>query len=1024
MQDKHKSQTAESHDYWLCKIFCHDKIQLSLEEMSIGYSDPTFGESAAFLPMDRAVAGQTRPSLRHNSSLSRGNIHRRSSIIMADTGQKIQRSYSFWDQTQDEIELESQIENNRRNVEDRIQGFQGRLKGVIYSDTCRGVLKGALAYFVASWAVYSTTLSSILGNADSKHLICTIVVYFHPTRTKGSMIQSLIFVILSLSFAFSISVILMSISSKSYNMESPELGYGIDLVFSCAALGLISLTKQWVNKPTFNTACSLSAIVIISCVIKEGSQDGSVVPWTKIGSIFRIVLAGCIVSALTCYLLWPTSAEAKLKQHLNENADVQSRLLKLVSRSFLGYDHIDSSETNELVEKVKSSLKNLKKYLEEAKFELYLKGKEKEYHLLEDLVESCGKLWMTMAGMRMSVEFKYELLDTSNRVHTEATSLHSYYGGQFDGNTSNESDFDDEAVAIDSKELFDLFVYHLGPSIKSFSYTVRQILSGVPFNSDNEIEPAVEQYSKSLALAKDLYSENHLKALKKLYDQDLFKTETDFDSKVDQEEVAASCGNFSFLLLEFSSELSEYLRILKELNAVSTYDDTKSFEFLKFWKRSFSLSSTAPRNSTINDMILRIQGTNEDYSAKMSLNYRVWRVVKILRSVDVQFGLRVGIGSLFIAIFAYIDKTKDFFDDWRGEWALVTFCIIMNKSVGGTTMTIKWRFLGTFLGAFTAYCVWVLLYPNALLMAVVGFLFSIGCFHIIINWEANNAFGRFILLTYNLTVLYSWTMANKVIDKVPDYDDEGGDNPIIFEIAIHRFLGVSFGVIWALIVTMSLFPNSARSRIRRGLSILWLRMGIIWHSGPLAYEVDEHNEYRLIGIRDRKTIHMIMAELETLLKQAPMEIRLKGPFPIGIYEKLLISTSRIIDAFENLNSIIEINKKLTPNEHSVLQSLAGEMSELENRVFLIFYMLASAMKLGFPLANKPASTEHSKERMLAKLSEIRKRSTSEKQVLSDEDFVLLYTYNLVTNSITNELDVLLGLVADLYGRVSEETLEL
>ncbi|KAH3678238.1 hypothetical protein WICPIJ_008891, partial [Wickerhamomyces pijperi] len=117
-------------------------------------------------------------------------------------------------------------------------------------------------------------------------------------------------------------------------------------------------------------------------------------------------------------------------------------------------------------------------------------------------------------------------------------------------------------------------------------------------------------------------------------------------------------------------------------------------------------------------------------------------------------------------------------------------------------------------------------------------------------WKTNNAFGRFILLTYNLTVLYSWTMANKQVEDLPDYDDEGGDHPIIFEIAFHRFLGVSFGVIWAVIITMSLFPNSARSRIRRGLSILWLRMGIIWHSGPLAYEVVENNEYQLIGIRD------------------------------------------------------------------------------------------------------------------------------------------------------------------------------
>ncbi|GME96392.1 unnamed protein product [Ambrosiozyma monospora] len=242
---------------------------------------------------------------------------------------------------------------------------------------------------------------------------------------------------------------------------------------------------------------------------------------------------------------------------------------------------------------------------------------------------------------------------------------------------------------------------------------------------------------------------------------------------------------------------------------------------------------------------------------------------------------------------------------------------------------------------------------------------------------------------------------------------------------------------------------SARSRVKRGLSLLFLRLGISWRSGPLNFTYDDDlREYKLIGIkaRDRERNRAILSELELLTNQAPMELRLKGPFPKMIYDRILNSVNKIVDAMENLNSIIEMDNKLTETEVMVLKKLEPEMLELENRVFLIFYMLASAMKLGFPLASKPASTEHAMDRLLIKLSGIRKRGSGnkngkavfnqkyqdqdgsmtqkEQQSLTNEDFVLLYTYNLVTNSITKELDKLLKLVVELYGSVTEDTLEL
>ena len=102
-------------------------------------------------------------------------------------------------------------------------------------------------------------------------------------------------------------------------------------------------------------------------------------------------------------------------------------------------------------------------------------------------------------------------------------------------------------------------------------------------------------------------------------------------------------------------------------------------------------------------------------------------------------------------------------------------------------MTVKWRFIGTFLGAIAAYIIWILTDGNVYALSITGFLLSIPCFYIIIYWKKNNAFGRFILLTYNLTALYSYSMTQK------DAEDgnEGGDEPIIGEIAFHRYVAVS-----------------------------------------------------------------------------------------------------------------------------------------------------------------------------------------------------------------------------------------
>jgi hypothetical protein len=207
------------------------------------------------------------------------------------------------------------------------------------------------------------------------------------------------------------------------------------------------------------------------------------------------------------------------------------------------------------------------------------------------------------------------------------------------------------------------------------------------------------------------------------------------------------------------------------------------------------------------------------------------------------------------------------------------------------------------------------------------------------------------------------------------------------------------------------------------LTLLWLRMGVIWNSDPLDYSIDGLS--RLVGLKDQKGLHDLLHECAALLKQAPVEFRLKGAFPQRQYAALLQLTSNIIDSFQNMNLMIEVDPKLLPNEEYVLKYISAERMEVEHRIFLIFYMIASALRLGFPLPGSPASTEHAKDRMLVKLHDIRSNKAMRKDLtLTNEDYVLLYSYILVTNKISLELNQMMLVVRDLLGEISEDIFEL
>lgn len=1015
------------------------------------------------------------PSGRRSQALAKHN-----SVILAESGQKVHRSDSFFntefesfndDSFHDLEYLDSNsslplLEHQRptHSVPSRLRNHWRNICKLCRSNVFQNVLKCSLTYLIASMAVYWGPFRRFLGNTDSKHVAATTAVYFHPARTKGSMHQLILFVLFSLTYSFVVSLSCRSVSAYFFNQGSDEISYLIDLVVSSIGLGVIAFLKQKVNRQTFNTACSLASINLVTCIVKEGLTNSNVIPMGRLVSTTHVVLVGSLIPVVICYVVWPKSAVTALRTSLNDSFNIMSSLLSITTHRFLKGDKISAKDA-EIFSLLRKKTTDLKGSLEEAKYELCIVGKAKQFEMYTEIVDATIALLEHLQALRSSCEMQWLLLhelsppspasqstskNQATTVQAESESVHSLSSYNSDIirlsqsmenmssvnpiDTSLQETSDMDYNAMYPTQLFDLFVYYLAPSIKSFVFTVKEVLSAVPFEKKLVEESGgydffvkSSNYRLSLAKAVELFENKQERSFDKLYSQDIFKP-NNYVFKTDQEEVTACCGNFSYLMGLFGNQLIHILELTEKFEAVSS-SSPRSWDW-KFWIKRRSTDERR-LNSTfveaLRELKSQINPTRMEPTERTTLlerkldrfRLRIWQSLSFFRRTDIQFGFRVGVGAFCISIFAFVPQTREIFENWRLEWALVIYCIMMNKSLGGTTMTVKWRFLGTFLGAFTAFLTYKMFDGNGVVLAVTGFLLSIPCFYIIIYWKKNNAYGRFILLAYNLTALYSYSMAQR------DSEDgfEGGDSPIVGEIAFHRFVAVSIGIAWALAVASFFLPNSARGRLKAGLTVLWLRMGVIWNSDPLDYrETREGSNF--VGIKDFKNTRMLLSECQTLVKQAPVEFRLKGSFPKAIYESLLASTSAILDAFLNFQLMVEVDCRMEPTEAYVLEYIANERSELEHRIFLIFYMIASALALGFPLPTKPASTEHAKVRMLLKLSEMRAKSTQEQMRLTNEDYVLLYSYILVSTTISTELDKIILLIKELLGDITEDIFSL
>ena len=114
---------------------------------------------------------------------------------------------------------------------------------------------------------------------------------------------------------------------------------------------------------------------------------------------------------------------------------------------------------------------------------------------------------------------------------------------------------------------------------------MRKLLDELPYAPDGSI--AVNAHFRtSLDDAIELYTSSREESLSQLYKTKELTKPRPVEAEADFEEVAASCGYFSFSLLDFANEMRVYLEILDDLKLeVEERPDGKTWNWLKVWRR-------------------------------------------------------------------------------------------------------------------------------------------------------------------------------------------------------------------------------------------------------------------------------------------------------------------------------------------------------------------------------------------------------------------------------------------------------
>ncbi|CAO1632568.1 unnamed protein product [Sympodiomycopsis kandeliae] len=983
----------------------------------------------------------------------------------------------------------------------------------ILSPLTKGILKCVVAYFIASLFTYSYPLSNfmahLLPNHDpdalvpfgSLHMIATIAVYFHPARSFGSMVEADIYAIGAFMYTAFLGLTSMLVAEYLHDQNRPYLSNVVTVVmFIALGTGLVGYVKVKMNKPTFNTACSLIFVSTFTVIVKEGATHLGKFETDAIWQVMIVVIAGTLIANFVSFTLWPSSATTNLNNDITRLLDAYSTLLRLLTRTFLldspSTIHIRSSRVHSAISAHHSAYTSLQKNLAEAKFETLFDPRIKGLiPSVTDMVSCLHRLGQHLGGLRNSCGLQSDLLFGGDaRKRTDYTD-----------NPQNDSakarDGDKNALPGDAlPEEFRSFLDAIGPHIRSLVFICSRALHELETLSrkrteDRRIDDTIavfDELQSDVAEALKRFKHEQTVALKTYNNHTLepqqSESEVSLGSTARQESTESRSTSssssregeailivffFIFNLEEFALELRHLIKNMREIHLVSSErramtwyqwlsgqntrgtSGRRSSRIAGGLSQLFSLksfTSNSPANTLDFPSVSRhapnTAQTPRVVTMQQKFCHLLWRIGEFFRQRDVKFAIKAGVGCAILASPAFIYSTRDTFREYKGEWALISFMVVLSPTVGQSNQMSLHRVLGTIAGAIVAVVAYLLFPDNNVVLPIIGAIFSIPCFWYIVGKPSLASTGRFVLLTFNLTALYAYNVRKTGVEAE--------------QVGFQRTVAVTIGVLWATMLNHLLWPNEARRELTVGLSDLLFKMSWLYQclairsqqtvtrqeavpiqagsentsileSQPLLPSQPSMQEatspHSSPGSSSYQTMELHLQfqliRLESLLAQTTNEPRLKGPFPVATYRKMIVTCTGVLDQLHSLRGIVERKEwKLIADEKSIWSGLVVKWRrEMVGNILLFFHILASSLNLKTPLPPYLPPAESSRRSLVSSMNDLPMvknqawRGGQTQTHTSDKAYLLIWSYCLCNREIIRGLQELGSTCKEAFGVV-------
>jgi uncharacterized membrane protein YccC len=147
----------------------------------------------------------------------------------------------------------------------------------------------------------------------------------------------------------------------------------------------------------------------------------------------------------------------------------------------------------------------------------------------------------------------------------------------------------------------------------------------------------------------------------------------------------------------------------------------------------------------------------------------------------------------------------------QGYWAAITALIVMQSNVGATLSASRTRLAGTAVGAVVGG-----VFVGMFGMSALGFALAVTIAFFVCDLLRLGESQRLATVTVAIIMLIPHTSAAWVI-------------------ALHRFTEVALGILVALVVSLTLWPNHARRRVRLELADVLLKLGDLYRAVMSSY---------------------------------------------------------------------------------------------------------------------------------------------------------------------------------------------